>query len=94
VTTAPIVRTGTFRPSATTASPAAATPNAIGRSCLGVRPECFANDAEPTAVASIGANSIVEVAGPHMFVCSKPADTARALVRTAEAAKHSSDTAG
>jgi surfactin synthase thioesterase subunit len=44
--------------------------------------------------ADIGASGVVEVAGPHMFVCSKPDETARALVRIAEAAKHSSETGG
>ena len=38
--------------------------------------------------AAIGANGVVEVAGPHMFVCSDPEDTARALVRIAEATEH------
>jgi surfactin synthase thioesterase subunit len=36
--------------------------------------------------ANIGASGVVEVAGPHMFICSQPDDTARALIRFANVA--------
>jgi pimeloyl-ACP methyl ester carboxylesterase len=39
--------------------------------------------------ADIGASGIVEVPGPHMFICSHPDDTARALVRFANVVQHS-----
>jgi surfactin synthase thioesterase subunit len=39
--------------------------------------------------ADLGAKDIVDVVGPHMFVCSEPEETARALVRIARAANAS-----
>jgi surfactin synthase thioesterase subunit len=38
--------------------------------------------------ADIGAGDVVEVAGPHMFVCTQPDDAARALVRIVDAVEH------
>ena len=42
--------------------------------------------------ADLGAKGIVDVVGPHMFVCSEPEATARALVRIARAANDSGAT--
>ncbi len=43
--------------------------------------ESLSRPALERLAAGVGASGIVEVAGPHMFVCSQPEDTARALVR-------------
>jgi len=42
--------------------------------------------------ADVGAGGVLEVAGPHMFVCTNPDDTARELVRIAETMEHPCET--